>query len=102
MAVGLSKDLTDGLASIPFAIGVVVIMAGVLRSALAAEHRVSRMMIHLSSYVAVGLEFFLAAGLIRLSSVQTVRGFVIVAAIIALRRVITYGLRLAERSQAQA
>jgi hypothetical protein len=50
--------------------------------------------------LSLALELLLGAGLLRLPTVNAVRGFAAVAAIIVLRRVIGLGLRYAQRAAA--
>lgn len=81
-------DLPATLAIVPVLMGVTVIAVGVLRS---PTGRVG--IAGLVASLWLGLEFFLAAGLLRLSSVEDFTGLGIVAAVILLRRLVGVGIR---------
>jgi uncharacterized membrane protein len=81
-------------ATVPFAIAVVVITVGVVRSAGAGRAAPAE----LAAALGLGLEFLLAAGLLRLSAIDDPLGLAAVAAIVLLRRLITTGIRFAVRA----
>jgi hypothetical protein len=78
---------------VPFAIGLAIIVFGVFSSARLGL-RAAR---GFSTFLGLGLEFLLAAGLLRLSTTNTFAMLGTTAAIIATRRVVllglTYGVR---------
>jgi uncharacterized membrane protein len=90
----LPSELTSTAAAVPLAIAAAIIVLGALLSPLAGRHTASQ----LADHITLGLEFLLAAGLIRLASVQSFEMLGIVAAIIVTRRVILIGLRLGARA----
>jgi len=77
------------LASVPFAVAVLVITTGLVRAVAAGRGAPAR----IAASVGLGLEFLLAAGLLRLSAVDDLEALGAVAAIVVLRKVITAGLR---------
>lgn len=81
-------DLPATLAVVPVLMGVTVIAVGVLRS---PAGRVG--IAGLVASLGLGLEFFLAAGLLRLSSIEDFSGLGTVAAVVVMRRVISIGIR---------
>jgi uncharacterized membrane protein len=93
-ATHLSTDITDALAILPFAIAAFIIVFGVLRSLLAGRRAAPAML----PYLTLGLEFFLAAGLIRLAGADDFATLGVVAAIILARRVISFGIRYGARA----
>jgi hypothetical protein len=90
----LSSDLVTAIALIPFALAAFVITFGAFRALPAGRHAGSAY----AGYLALGLEFFLAAGLIRLAGAQDFAMLGLVAAIIAARRVISLGIRYGARA----
>ncbi|MGZ5313534.1 MAG: DUF1622 domain-containing protein [Solirubrobacterales bacterium] len=90
----LPSDLTSAAAAVPLAIAAAIIVLGALLSPLAGRHLASE----LADHITLGLEFLLAAGLIRLASVQSFEMLGLVAAIIAARRVIVLGIRFGARA----
>lgn len=78
-----------GLASVATAAGAVVLLAGLLRAALAPRDAAGVF----ARAVVLALEFLLAAGLLRLGETMTFTGLATVAAVIATRRVVTLGLK---------
>lgn len=90
----LPPELTDAVASVPFAIGAAIIVLGAC-FALFSGRRAGRA---LAEHIALGLEFLLAAGLIRLASADQLQMLGLVAAIIVARRVIGLGVRYGARA----
>jgi uncharacterized membrane protein len=88
------SDVVRQAAWVPTAIGLLVILAG-LAHALLDRRRAAA---SLASALALALEFFLAAGLLRLAALDTFAALGLAAFIIALRRVISYGVRFAVRA----
>src|SRR5262249_62264041 len=70
------------------------ILVGSLTSLRAGRHTG----ILLATYLGIGLEFLLAAGLVRLASVDSFKMLGLAAAIIAVRRTIVLGLGYAARA----
>ena len=93
-AAHLSPDITQALATVPFAIAAFLVLFGVLRSLLAGRRAAPALL----PYLTLGLEFFLAAGLIRLAGADDFATLGVVAAIIVARRVISFGLRYGARA----
>jgi uncharacterized membrane protein len=93
-AAHLSTEVTDALATLPFAVAGFLIVFGVLRSLLAGARAGAALL----PYLTLGLEFFLAAGLIRLAGAQDFATLGVVAAIIAARRLISFGIRYGARA----
>jgi len=98
MSPHLSYNLAHGVAAIPQALGLLVIMAGIGHAAVADGRR--HRFVRLSTAIGLGLEFFLAAGLIRLSTTRTFEALTVIVIIIGLRRLINFGLREAEKALA--
>ena len=90
----LSSDLTSLVATLPFAVAALVIVLGLPRALAHPRHAGSSF----ASSLALGVEFFLAAGLIRLASAQDFETLGVVATIIAARRVIGLGVRYGARA----
>jgi hypothetical protein len=85
-----------GVASlIPFAIGAAIIVVGVLSAPRYGLHTARAF----SSFLGLGLEFLLAAGLIRLAQQNTFAMLGIAAAIIVARRVVLIGLGYGARAE---
>jgi len=76
------------------AFAALVIVAGAISSLRAGRHTGTL----LATYLGIGLEFLLAAGLIRLASVDTFAMLALAAAVIAVRRTIVLGLHQAARA----
>jgi uncharacterized membrane protein len=93
-AAHLSAPLTSAVATAIVAFAAVVIFVGSLSSLRAGRHT-GRL---LATYLGIGLEFFLAAGLVRLASVDTFKMLGLTAAIILVRRTIVLGLGYASRA----
>lgn len=90
----LSSDVTGPVAAVIVGFAALVIFAGSL-TALRQGRHTGRM---LATYLGVGLEFLLAAGLIRLASIDTYAMLGTAAAIIAVRRTIVMGLGYAAKA----
>jgi len=90
----LPPELVGYAAAVPFALAVVVIAAGVVRSVLAWRSAPRQLAAALSR----GLELLLAAGLIRLAAIDDFADIGLVAAIIALRQLISRGIGFAVRA----
>lgn len=84
MNVGAIEDL----AALATAAGALVMGAGILRAALAPRSAAAL----LARAVVLGLEFFLAAGLLRLGDAMTFTALATTAAIIATRQLISRGV----------
>lgn len=95
-AAQLSAELTAPIATAIVGFGSMVIAAGCI-TALAKRENTGRA---LATYIGIGLEFFLAAGLIRLASVDTFKMLGIAASILVIRRSIVLGLGFAVRATA--
>ncbi len=93
-AARLPPELTEVIATAIVAFAALVIFAGSISSLRARRHTG----VLLATYLGIGLEFFLAAGLIRLASVETFLMLGFAAAIIAVRRAIVLGLGYAARA----
>jgi hypothetical protein len=93
-AATLSGELTSAVATAIIAFAALVIFAGSISSLRAGRHS-GRLM---ATYMGIGLEFLLAAGLIRLASVETFEMLGLAAAIIIVRRTIVLGLGYAARA----
>jgi uncharacterized membrane protein len=90
----LSAEVTSAVATAIVAFGALVIFAGSIASLRGGRHS-GRL---LATYLGIGLEFFLAAGLVRLTSVDTFQMLGLAAAIIVARRTIVLGLSYAARA----
>jgi uncharacterized membrane protein len=87
-------DFMRAAATVPTAIGLAVVAVGVVRALAAPRHAAGS----LARALALALEFFLAAGLLRLAALQDLESLGLAAFIIALRRLISYGLRFGVRA----
>lgn len=90
----LPTDVTAPATALPFAIAAIIIVIGVLTSLRYGFHGAPLLTVRLS----LGVEFFLAAGVIRLTSANTFEMLGLAAAIILARRVIRLGLRFGARA----
>ena len=90
----LSGSLTSAVATAIVAFAAIVIFVGSLSSLRAGVHT-GRL---LATYLGIGLEFLLAAGLVRLASADSFKMLGLAAAIIAVRRMIVLGLGYAARA----
>lgn len=82
------------MAAVPLAVAAVIIILGACLS-LFAGHRTATVF---AAQIMLGLEFLLAAGLIRLSSAQGFKMLGVVAAIIVIRRTVSFGIRFGLRA----
>jgi uncharacterized membrane protein len=87
----LPAELTEAVATVPFAIAVLVIVVGLLRVVPSGRAGPAE----LAAALTLGLDFFLAAGLIRLSAADSFAALGRVAAIVVVRKVIGVGVRTA-------
>ncbi len=92
-AARLPNELTAVVATAIVAFAALVIIAGAVAALRAGRHTG----VLLATYLGIGLEFMLAAGLIRLASADTYATLGLAAAVIAVRRAIALGLRYAAR-----
>jgi hypothetical protein len=84
-----------GVASaLPLAIGAAIIVIGVLGATRYGRHTARAF----SAFLPLGLDFLLAAGLIRLAQQRTFAMLGIAAAIIAVRRIVLIGLSYGARA----
>jgi uncharacterized membrane protein len=90
----LPSELTSTVAAVPFAIAAVIIITGSMLALLSGRHAASAFASHLT----LGLEFLLAAGLIRLASANSLEMLGLVGAIIVTRRIIILGIRWGTRA----
>ena len=88
------SELPAALAVVPLCMGILVIAIGLLR--VPASGRAGPA--ELAASLSLGLEFFLAGGLLRLSSIDDFAGLAVVAAIVLLRKLIGTGVRFALRA----
>ncbi len=93
----LPAELVSTLAGACVAIGSLIIVAGALLSLRAGRWAG----LLLANYLSVGVEFFLAGGLVRLAGDQTFAALGLAAVIIILRRMISFGIQLAARATAR-
>ena len=91
---GLDPGLIGPLAALPFAAAFVVIAVGLLRSIAAPRAAAAEF----GAALGLGLDFLLAAGLIRLAARPDVRALGLVALVIAVRKVSTAGVKAARRA----
>lgn len=94
MTAGPAADVVAAAAAVPFAIGVLVIVVGFVRVIPSGRDAPAE----LGGAFALGLEFFLAAGLIRLSAIDTFAGLGLVALTIAVRKLISAGVKESVRA----
>jgi len=90
----LSPELTSTVAAVPFAIAAAIIILGACLSILSGRHAASAF----ANHITLGLEFLLAAGLIRLASANSLETLGLVGAIIVTRRIIVLGIRWGTRA----
>ena len=90
----LPSELTSVLATATVGFAALVVVGGVVTAFRGGRHTGTL----LATYLGVGLEFLLAAGLIRLASAETFAMLALASAIIAIRRTIVFGLRQAARA----
>jgi hypothetical protein len=89
----LPAGLTHGVAAVPLAIGAAIILIG----AFFALFYGRRAGIFFADHLTLGLEFLLAAGLLRLASSNQLEMLALAGAIIVTRRIIILGLRFGVR-----
>ena len=85
-------DGVAALAVVPLLMGLLVIAVGVLRVPASGRAGAAE----LAASLSLGLEFLLAAGLLRLSAEATWTGIATAAALVAVRRVAGAGLRASQ------
>jgi hypothetical protein len=90
----LPVDVTHALAAIPLAIGAGIIVIGAVLALISGRHAG----LAFSNHLTLGLEFLLAAGLLRLASSDQLEMLGLVAAVIVTRRIIVIGLRYSTRA----
>ena len=93
IVAALPGQLLVGASVVPFAMAVLIIIVGFVRVVPSGRMAPDQ----LAASVALALEFFLAAGLLRLAT-NDLRSLGVVAAIVLLRRVISAGVRFAVRA----
>jgi uncharacterized membrane protein len=76
------------------AAALVVVVAGVVRAGRAPRRRAAE----LAASIALGVEFLLAAGLLRLSALGTFTAIATAAVVVAVRKVVGFGLAVAVRA----
>jgi uncharacterized membrane protein len=91
----LSPEVLGIASLIPYAIGVLIIVLGVLA---APRHRLHTARAF-STFLGLGLDFLLAAGLIRLAQQNTFVMLGIAASIIVVRRIVLIGLSYGARAE---
>lgn len=96
------RGLISDLAAIPFGMAVVIIAVGLVRVPASGRAAPAELVASLG----LALEYLLGAGLLRLSAAHELKPHAVVAAIVALRRVLTrglgYGLRALDSDKAVA
>jgi hypothetical protein len=90
----LPVDVTHTLAAVPFAIGAAIIVIGAVLALFSGRQAGMAFAKHLT----LGLEFLLAAGLLRLASTDQLEMLGLVGAVIVTRRIIVIGLRYSVRA----
>ena len=90
----LPPEVIDAAAAVPFAIAVAVIVVGFVRLIPSGREGPAE----LGAAFALGLEFFLASGLIRLSAINSWAALGLVALTIAVRKLIATGVRASVRA----
>jgi hypothetical protein len=93
-AAPLAPELTSAVTAAIVGFAALIVVVGSLSSLRAGRHS-GRL---LATYLGIGLEFFLAAGLIRLASAESFEAIGLAAAIIALRKTVSFGLGYAARA----
>ena len=91
----LAPELVAVPSALATAAGTVILVVGLV-AALGSRTP----MIAVARPARLALEFFLAAGLIRLAAVDSLRGLMTVAAIVAIRQIIGRGVRAMESQAA--
>jgi uncharacterized membrane protein len=90
----MPDELMTAAAAVPFSMGVAIMVVGLARLPLAGRMAPVR----LSETLSLGLEFLLAATLLRLAALDTYLALSMVATTIVVRKVITAGIRLSIRA----
>jgi uncharacterized protein DUF1622 len=90
----LPAELTHTAAAIPFAIGAGIVVIGACLDLFAGRRAGPA----LAEHIKLGLEFLLAAGLLRLASADQLEMLGLVAAVILARRIIVLGVRFGARA----
>ena len=93
LAVRSPLEALSTVAVVPFAIAVLIISVGLLRTLAFGRLAPAQ----LAASLALALEFLLAAGLIRLAAVDNFAVLGVVALIIVVRRIIALGVRQSVR-----
>jgi uncharacterized membrane protein len=93
-AARLPREVVVPVSMVPFAVAVLVIAVGLVRVATSGRLAPAEF----AAALALGLEFFLAAGLLRLAAVDTFAALGVVALVIVVRRVIGAGVRASVRA----
>ena len=88
------RGALEGAAAVPFAMAVAVMTVALVRAGPAGRAGVGG----LAAGLALGLEFLLAAGLLRLSGLGDFEALAAVAAVVLVRRLVGIGLRLGVRA----
>ncbi len=91
------SGLPAAVAVVPLLMGVAVIALGVLRAPRRRSGAAA-----LAASIGLGLEFFLAAGLLRLASLDDFSALGVVAAVIVVRKVLSTGIRYGLRAAGQS
>jgi hypothetical protein len=91
----LSPEVLGIASLIPYAIGALIIVLGILA---APRHRLHTARAF-STFLGLGLDFLLAAGLIRLAQQNTFLMLGIAASIIVVRRIVLIGLSYGARAE---
>jgi hypothetical protein len=86
--------VTSAAAAVPFALGAAIIIVGACLALFSGRRAGFALAIHIT----LGLEFLLAAGLIRLASARSLGMLGLVSAIIVSRRIIILGVRWGARA----
>lgn len=90
----LPADVIGPVSAVAFAIAVLVITVGLARVVPSGPRGPGE----LAASLALGLEFFLAAGLLRLAAIDSFEALGAVAAIVLVRKVISRGIGLSLRA----
>lgn len=95
LAARLPPELIMPIAAVPVAMGVLAIMVGVVRAARFPR----RAGPEFAAGIGLGLEFLLAAGLLRLAATDDLRTLAMVASIVVLRRLAGTGIKIGARAR---
>jgi uncharacterized membrane protein len=91
--VRLAPELVGPPATLLTACGVAVLLTGLVRAVVRLREAGSV----LAAHAGLALELLLAAGLVRLASLDSLRALATVALLVAVRQVLGRGIRLASR-----